>query len=65
MTADTTDLSDHQVVSHQEGLTFGLGATDWLSLAAALRNHGAAGGCPWWRPAGYALLGRARCATAE
>jgi hypothetical protein len=35
MTADTTDLSDHQVVSHQEGLTFGLGATDWLSLAAA------------------------------
>src|SRR6266851_2859095 len=30
-----------------------------------LRNHGAAYGCSWWRPAGYALLGRARCVTAE
>jgi hypothetical protein len=35
MTADTADLSDHEVVSHQEGLTIALGATDWLSLAAA------------------------------
>src|ERR1700730_14745133 len=32
---------------------------------ADLRNHGAAYGCSWWRPAGYALLGRARCVTAE
>ena len=32
---------------------------------ADLRNHGATDGCSWWRPAGYALLGRARCVTAE
>src|SRR5260370_25015941 len=32
---------------------------------ADLRNHGAVYGCSWWRPAGYALLGRTRCVTAE
>src|ERR1700732_4410960 len=32
---------------------------------ADLRNHGAAYGCSWWRPAGYALLGRATCVTAR
>src|ERR1700682_3911240 len=32
---------------------------------ADLRNHGADDGCSWWRPAGYALLGRARCVTAQ
>ena len=32
---------------------------------ADLRNHGAAYGCSWWRPVGYALLGRARCVIAE
>src|SRR5260370_5107910 len=32
---------------------------------ADLRHHGAADGCSWWRPAGYALLGRATCVTAE
>jgi hypothetical protein len=35
MIADTTDPSDHEVVSHQGRLTVALGATDWLSLAAA------------------------------
>src|ERR1700736_4771733 len=32
---------------------------------ADLRDHGAAYVCSWWRPAGYVLLGRARCVTAE
>src|ERR1700731_4977599 len=32
---------------------------------ADLRHHGAADGCSWWRPAGYALLGRATCVTAR
>jgi hypothetical protein len=32
---------------------------------ADLRNHGAAYGCSSCRPAGYALLGRARCVTAD
>src|SRR5260221_6777438 len=30
-----------------------------------LRNHGAAYGRSWWRPAGYALLGHARRVTAQ
>src|ERR1700736_6495287 len=32
---------------------------------ADLRNHGAAYRRSGWRPAGYALLGRARCVTVE
>src|ERR1700732_1331947 len=32
---------------------------------ADLRNHGAGYGGSWWRPDGYALLGRARCVAAE
>src|SRR5215470_9232455 len=30
-----------------------------------VRNHGAAYWRSWWWPAGYALLGHARCVTAE
>src|SRR5215211_4486762 len=32
---------------------------------ADLCRHGAAYGCSRWRPAGHALLGRARCLAAE
>jgi hypothetical protein len=39
-------------------------AAGWLSLAAAPTYHGAAH-CSRWRRAGYAVLGRASCVTAE
>ena len=42
-----------------------LGAADWLCLAAAPTFAITAYGCSWWRPVGYALLGRARCVIAE
>src|SRR6266853_6471095 len=41
------------------------GRVDIASSRADLRSHGGADGYPWWRTVRYALLGNARCITAD
>jgi hypothetical protein len=61
-------MTTHTIALRGERLAAAaLSAADWVCFAAApdLRNHGTACGRSWWWPAGYALLGHARCITAE